>query len=214
VETDEALYAAWADGDAAAGSRLVDRYLERIGRFFANKVLDGADTEDLVGETFELCARSLGRFRGDSSFRTYLFGIAKNVLRDYIKKRGRRPGDVDFRVTAIGDLGPSPSVIVGERREQGLLLEALRRIPLELQIVIELSFFEEMSQAEIAALLELPPGTVASRIRRGKEQLFARIEALADSPGLLESTLGGLRGWAAAIQAQLAAMGPEGAEDG
>ena len=205
MDTDDELYAAWEAGDRDAGSRLVDRHLEGVGRFFANKVANPADTEELVGETFEVCAKTLGRFGRNSAFRTYLFGIARNVLRDYIKKKGRRPkeGDVDFHVTSIRDLAPSASVIVGEHKEQALLLEALRAIPLAYQMVIELSFFEGMTQAEIGQVLQMPPGTVASRIRKGKSLLFAQIERLADSPGVLESTMHGLADWAASIQAQL-----------
>lgn len=203
MDSDETLYERWEAGDREAGSRLVDRHLEAIGRFFANKVTNLADTEELVGETFETCAKCLGRFEHGSTFRTYLFGIARNVLRDYIKKKGRRPSDVDFHVTSLRDLGPSPSVVLGEHKEQVLLLEALRAIPLAYQMVIELSFFEEMTQAEIATVLELPPGTVASRIRRGKALLFAQIESLADSPGVLQSTMHGLERWAETLRAQL-----------
>ena len=197
------LYRSWAEGDLPAGSRLVDRYLESIGRFFANKVTDGADTEDLVGETFERCARSLGRFREGSSFRTYLFGIARNVLRDYIKKKSRRP-DIDFHVTRLEELGPSPSVMVGERKERVLLLRALRSLTLDQQIVIELSFFENMTQAEIAQVLGIPPGTVAYRIRRGKAVLLQQIQAYAESSRLLESTMHGLEEWISAIETELA----------
>lgn len=197
------LYRAWREGDRAAGSRLVDRHLEAIGRFFANKVTDTADTEDLVGETFERCARSLGRFREGSSFRTYLFGIAHNVLRDYVKRKCRRPGDVDFHVTRLEDLGPSASVVVGERREQVLLLTALRGIPIDLQIAIELSFFEGLTQAEIAEVLAIPPGTVASRIRRGKETLLQRMGELADSKAVLDSTMHGLERWAEGVDAEI-----------
>ena len=115
-QDDKELYRRWAEGDLKQGEALIDRHLLYIGRFFANKVADVADTEDLVGQTFEIVAKNLGTYRGDSSFRTFLFGIARNVLRDYIKKKRRQPGDVDFEVTRIADIGPSPSVIVAERK--------------------------------------------------------------------------------------------------
>jgi RNA polymerase sigma-70 factor (ECF subfamily) len=162
-------------------------------------VADPADTEDLVAMTFERCSKSLGTFSEESSFRTYLFGIARNLLREYLRSKSRRPNDIDFHVTRLADIAPSPSVVVGERKEQALLLAALRAIPLELQIVIELSFFENMTQREIAEVLEIPPGTVASRIRRGKETLFQSMKELAQSPELLESTMHGLEDWIARI---------------
>jgi len=203
MNDDIELYRAWRDGDRDAGSRIIDRYLESIGRFFANKVTDPADIEDLVGATFERCAASLGRFEEASSFRTYLFGIARNVWRDYIKKKRRRGDGVDFSVTQLEDLGPSPSVVLGERQEQIILLKALRQIPLELQIVIELSYFEKMSQAQIAETLAIPPGTAASRLRRGKKALLDRVSALASDKALLESTLHGLQDWIDKIRQEL-----------
>ena len=200
---DKELYRLWAEGDRKLGEALIDRHLLHIGRFFANKVADAADTEDLVGQTFEIVAKNLGTYRGDSSFRTFLFGIARNVLRDYIKKKRRQPGDVDFEVTRIADIGPSPSVIVAERKEQTLLLQALRTITLSYQIVLELSFFENMTQAEIAVQLGIAPGTVASRIRRGKQQLYQQLELLAGSRELLESTKSSIQDWAESIRALL-----------
>ncbi len=200
---DKELYRLWAEGDRKQGEALIDRHLLYIGRFFANKVADAADTEDLVGQTFEIVAKNLGAYRGDSSFRTFLFGIARNVLRDYIKKKRRQPGDVDFEVTRIADIGPSPSVIVAERKEQTLLLQALRTITLSYQIVLELSFFENMTQAEIAVQLGIAPGTVASRIRRGKQQLYQQLELLTGSREILESTKSSIEDWAESIRALL-----------
>jgi RNA polymerase sigma-70 factor (ECF subfamily) len=203
VGTDAELYAAWHAGDSKAGGQLVDRHLGAIGRFFANKVTNETDMEDLVGETFERCAKTLGKFRHESSFRAYLYGIANNVLRDYIRKKHKLQHEVDLRTTCLRDLGPTPSTALGERREQVLLLQALRAIPFDCQIVLELSYFESMSRRQIAEILEVPAGTVASRIRRGRELLFSRIEELAESPALLHSTMSDIAGWADGLKAQL-----------
>ena len=202
--SDEELYAAWEGGDERAANALIDRHLRSIGRFFANKVTDASDAEDQACKVFEIVSRKLGSFERNSSFRTYLFGVARNVLRDYVKYKRRRRGEVDFQLTAVRDLGPSPSAIVAERKDQLLLLQALRAIPLAYQIIIELSYFEEMTQAEIAELLELPPGTVASRIRRGKKMLDEKMEELAESQDVLESTRHGLQDWADDLKKQLA----------
>lgn len=200
---DSDLYRRWVAGDRDAGGELIRRYFDAVGRFLATKVSSPNDVQDLIAQTFEVCAKSLGRFEERSSFRTYLFGVANNVARDYIKKKQRRPEEIDFRVTRLADLGPTPSLIMGHDKEQQLLLHALRAIPYELQVIIELSFFEEMSRTQIAEVLDLPAGTVASRLRRAKAQLFEELERLAASPELLESTLHGLRDWAAEIREQL-----------
>jgi RNA polymerase sigma-70 factor (ECF subfamily) len=60
-----------------------------------------------------------------------------------------------------------------------------------------------MSRRQIAEILEVPAGTVASRIRRGKDMLFSRIEELADSPALLHSTMSDIEGWAESLRAQI-----------
>lgn len=206
--TDDRLYREWAGGDNNAGSRLVDRYLRPLARFFANKVTDAGHAEELVAEAFEICARKLGDWSGTGSFRSYLFGIAHNVLRNYLRHKRRHGREIDPETDAIAGLGPSPATVVGNRREQRLLLEGLRRIPIEYQLVLELSYFEQMSRTEIAEAIALPVGTVASRLRRAHELLTDQLAALADQPELLHSTVHGLGEWAAELRAQLGAGAP------
>lgn len=197
---DEQLYHAWARGDRAAGSRLVDRFVRPIARFFANKVADAPDAEDLVGETFEICARKLGDFAGEGSFRSYLFGIAHNVLRNYLRRKRRHGREIDPETDSIAMLGPSLVTAVASKREHTLLLRALRSVPIELQVVLELAHFEQMSRTEIAAALGLPAGTVASRLRRANELLERKLAELAEHPDLAHSTIHGLTDWAAELR--------------
>lgn len=203
MSSDEELYAAWTAGDRAAGGRLVDRHLRPIARFFANKIWDGDDAEELVGTTFELCARTLGSFRGDSSFRTFLFGLAHNVLRNHIRKRRPAVSELDLESSAVHDLGPSPRTAAARRREQALLLQALRAIPLEHQIVLELVYFEGLSRTEIAATLGLPAGTVASRLRRADELLRQQLRRQAHDTAHFLATRDGLVQWAEELREQL-----------
>lgn len=202
MDTDADLYRQWVEGDRSAGEQLIRRYFEAVGRFVATKVADPSQVQDLISQTFEVCAKSLGRFEERSSFRTYLFGIAHNVIRDFIKKKMRRPEDFDIHVTRLVDIGPTPSFVLGEEKEQQLLLHALRSLTYELQVLVELSFFEEMTRHQIAEVLELPPGTVASKMRRAKKLLFEELEQLAASPDLLQSTLHSLKDWAQEIRDQ------------
>jgi RNA polymerase sigma factor (sigma-70 family) len=201
------LHAAWAAGDRRAGARLVDRHLPSIARFFANKVANGADAEDLVAETFERWAASLDRFRGEGSVRAFVYGIAHNVLRDYLRRlaRGRA---TSLETTSIRDLAESPSVRVARREDTRLLLAALRSVPMHTQIVLELSLFEELGRSEISEILGVPPGTVASRLRRGRAQLHERLETLASTRHLLETTLRGLGGWVADVRDHLDELAP------
>jgi len=201
--TDEQLYQAWALGDRTAGSRLVDRFVRPIARFFANKVADAPDAEDLVGETFEICARKLGDFACEGSFRSYLFGIAHNVLRNYLRRKRRHGREIDPETDSIAMLGPSLVTAIASKREHTLLLRALRSVPIELQVVLELAHFEQMSRTEIALALGMPAGTVASRLRRANELLEAKLAELAEHPDLARSTIHGLTDWAAELRVHI-----------
>jgi RNA polymerase sigma factor (sigma-70 family) len=202
--SDAELYRAWADGDRRAGAELIDRHIATVNRFFANKTGAAGEAEDLVAMTFERCAKSLGRFRGDSSFRSYLLAIALNVLRDELRKHQPQRA---FETSSIADLSPTPSRVVADRQEQRLLLAGLRAIPLEYQLALELSFFEDLSRQETADILGIPPGTVASRIRRGRELLCKAIARLTSDSTLLTVTVTGLATWARGLREHLRAPG-------
>jgi RNA polymerase sigma factor (sigma-70 family) len=167
---DSQLIAAWRDGDRAAGQMLVGRYFDAISRFFATKA--GEHAGDLVQRTFLICSESLGRFRGDGSVRAFLYGIARNVLYEHIRRRmkavARKP---DFSVSSIADLAPGVSTVVDRRAKQQALVEALQRIPLELQLVVELYYWEQLSVSELAEVVGVPPGTIKSRLHRARALL-------------------------------------------
>lgn len=190
------LLDAWRNGDAAAGNRLFDRHFDSMYRFFSNKT-DG-DAADLVQRTFLACVEGRDSFRGDSTFRTFLFSVARNLL--YRHYRDRQKHDVDFGVTSLQDLGPTPTHLVDKRAHDRLLLEALRAIPLELQLAIELHYWEHLSGPELARVLDVPEGTVRSRLRRAREALQAKLEELATSPAQLATTMADLEHWAAALR--------------
>lgn len=204
VATDFELLDAWRAGDRAAGSALFDRYFDSLFRFFRNKVTEGAD--DLVQQTFLACVKSRDRFRGDSSFRTYLFTAARSKLYDYLDRRRKEGDAVDYGVTSCADLGISPSGIVARNQRQRLLLLALRELPIDLQIALELYYFEQIRGPELAQVLGVPEGTVRSRLRRGLEILRARLQELANGPARAESSVEDIEAWAAELRDQV--LGP------
>lgn len=196
--TDFDLLEAWRAGDASAGNELFHRHFDSVCRFFANKL--GDDVDDLIQKTFLACVEGKERFRGDASFRGYLFGVARNVLRRYFRDKKYHRQRFDELEQSVHDLAPGPSMIVAEKREQQVLLQALRQIPLDHQITLELYYWEAMSASELGAVLGIPEGTVRGRIRRAKQLLEAELGKLADSPHLLESTIGDLEGWAKSLR--------------
>lgn len=188
----------WKAGEQSAGEQLFERHFDALYRFFRNKV--GDDSEELLQRALMACVEQRDKFRGESSFRSFMFGVARIELLNYFKRKGRLRRREAALDTSVHDLDPSPSAIVAGGEEQRVLLEALRRIPLDLQIAIELFYWEELSTPEIAEALDIPTGTVKSRLRRAKEHLEGELAELARSPTLLKSTMANLDGWAAQLR--------------
>jgi RNA polymerase sigma factor (sigma-70 family) len=197
--TDIELFDAWTRGDRRAAEELFERHFDAIDRFFRNKIIDGY--EDLVQQTFTACLETRDRFRGDASFRTYLFAIGHNILRAHFRSRRRESSRLEFTEISAQDLAPGPSTMFRARREQQLLLESLRQIPLDYQVVLELYYWEELSGSAIAEIVDLPENTVRSRIRKGKQLLEKRMKALARNPEEFQSTLEDLEQWVRSIHA-------------
>ncbi|MCA9710388.1 MAG: sigma-70 family RNA polymerase sigma factor [Myxococcales bacterium] len=202
-QDDRSLLLAWQAGDARAGGQLIDRHLTSILRFFRNKASSPTEAEELTQRTFEGAAKGVARFRDGSSARTWLFGIARNVLRQWAQEQAQSRGrhEDDPEALSVADLGAGPSTMVARRREQRLMLEGLRRLPLESQLVLELFYWEQLTAQQIGEVLECPEGTARSRLRKAKLELRGTLDALARDPGELESTVNGLETWARELRA-------------
>jgi len=198
VPADLELLEAWRGGDARAGGLLFRRYFAQLSRFFRNKADLGV--EDLIQNTFLACVAGRDRFRETSSFRSYLFAIARHHLYAHYRQQRRT---ADFTQTSVVDLGASPSGPLSRRQETAALLRALRSIPLEFQIVLELTYWEGMKGPEIAEILGVPANTVRGRLARARARLREALAASVAEPGLLHATLADLDGWAEALRAEL-----------
>lgn len=192
--SDRALLDAWRGGDRRAGSALFLRHYAVVHRFFTSKV-NAPEVADLVQNTFTACIEGQERYEGTGSFRSYLLGIAFRLLcRHYRSKRSARDR-LDLAVVSASELAPSPSQIVALRQEEQLLLAALRQIPIEHQVLVELFYWEGFSIDAAAEVLGIPEGTVKSRLRRARVLLREALERIADDPRLLQSTVTDLDGW-------------------
>ncbi|RMG96353.1 MAG: RNA polymerase sigma factor [Deltaproteobacteria bacterium] len=215
---DGTLLDAWRAGDAGAGRALFERHFDAIFRFFRSKVEDVA--EDLTQQTFEAIVAGRDRFRGDSSFRTYLFSVARKKLYSHLRTRTRAQGRlVDAaEVSSAAISGPSPSTVAAAREEHRVLLAALRRLPVEMQVAIELFYWEGMGVVEIAEVLEIPVGTVKSRLQRARARLERIVGEIAATEALRRSTLGGFERWARELRDAVGREAPlkadAGADDG
>jgi len=187
TDDDGQLFEAWGRGERRAGEALIERHYDAIERFFSCKAGDRAD--DLVQQTFLRCSEAAPRFRGEGSFRAFLFGIARNVLCEHIRGRMRdQKSSPDFATSAIIDLLPGVATQVSASAERRQLVLALQRIPLDLQILLELFYWEDLSIDELAQCMQVPAGTIKSRLHRARGLLKAAMEAL---PGSDEDRAGG-----------------------
>jgi RNA polymerase sigma factor (sigma-70 family) len=184
VDDERELLRRWRDGDLAAGNALFERHFDGLYRFFAGKV--SRDVEDLIQQTMLACVEGRDRIAGESttSVRAYLFGTARNVL--YAHYRKHLHERFDAVNTSLEDLGPSPSRLVDEAVAARLLAAALRRIPLDLQILLELHYWEHMSHSELASALGISLGSVKGKLQGAKTQLRRHMTELAAGDALAE----------------------------
>ncbi|MEM6290711.1 MAG: sigma-70 family RNA polymerase sigma factor [Myxococcota bacterium] len=168
MQDDFELLEQWRGGSTAAGSQLLQRYFDNLYRFFSSKVDD--EVEDLIQLTMLACVRYQRSLERVQSFRAYLFTVARNELFRHLRGRAKRDV-VDFGTASVVDLGISPTSIVARRQQQARLVTALRGLPVELQLLLELHYWEGLSTSELADVVDAPQGTVKSRLRRAKAQL-------------------------------------------
>jgi len=174
--TDSMLLDAWATGDGDAGNQFIERHFGLVYRFFSNKV-GHADIEDLVQQTFLACLEARQRCESQAKFRTFLLGIARNHLFSYYRNRHREPSGI--MPTSVRDERTSPTGAIAKLEDQRLLQEALRLLPLDAQVVLELAYCEGMRGAEIAGVLGVAANAVHVRLHRARESLRETLRELA-----------------------------------
>lgn len=198
---DHALLAAWQGGDERAGRTVVERHYEAVARFFATK--DRANAADLIQLTLVKFVEARARIPGDCNVRAYLLGIARHVLFDHFRAAYHGGARIDFGERSVADLQPTPSSLLAREEQTRLLLAALRRIPLECQVLLELYYWEDFTAREVADVLQVPEGTVRTRLRRARQLLEQAIATSADAPQVIETTLADLDGWARRVRGEV-----------
>nr|MCH9686287.1 sigma-70 family RNA polymerase sigma factor [Deltaproteobacteria bacterium] len=162
--SDQELLAAWQAGDLAAGNTFVERYFLPVYRFFVTKIPREAD--DLTQQTFADLQKAVGRTVEISRGRAYVMKIARNRLYMFLRSRAveNRVFDPEMMSVSAIDAKPSPSGVLAQQRDVRLLLGALRSIPVDAQVVLELYYWEDMPVRDIADIIGVQPGTVMSRL--------------------------------------------------
>ena len=186
---DEDVVAVYVDaargrGDReAAFSELVRRYERRVFAICVRQLGSRADAEDATQDTFVHLARKAHQFRGDSRWSTFVYRVAVNACRDLQRREGRRPHVpvADVTEAQLG-AGVTPDTAADEvaGRETALVVQAaLARLDDLSRTLIVLCAIEGLSYPEAAEILDMPVGTIKSRVFRARAQLA---EMLTDDP--------------------------------
>lgn len=185
TDPDLALLDRWIAGEAAAGNQLFKQYFPQLYRFFAHKT-DG-EIDDLVQETFMACTQSRETFHRQSSFRTYLFAIARYVLLGYWRKRAAAVNGVSVDELSIASLSTSAGSRLAGHEDRVRLLEALRTLPMDLQLLLELYYWQDLDRDRLAEIFEVETATIGSRLFRARKQLMERLASVAPSDASLDA---------------------------
>jgi RNA polymerase sigma-70 factor (ECF subfamily) len=156
-----------------------------------------------VQGTLLACVESRDRVRDGASFRAYLLRVARSRLYDHVMRVRGGPKRPDPLLTSVADAGLSPSHIVAKTEQDRFLLLALRRLPLDLQVALELHYWEGLTTAELAEVLEIPQGTVKTRLFRARNLLREDLRVLARSHPLPAESIDDLDGWAHSLRAAI-----------
>jgi RNA polymerase sigma-70 factor (ECF subfamily) len=197
--TDLDLLEQWRAGNADAGQALFERHFDSIYGFFETKCPNEAD--ELVQSTFLAVLRARTQFRGDSSFRTYLFTIARNELYRVLRTRQRKGTQVDFALSSIAELVSTPGTRMARNQEHRQLLEALQRLPVEQQTLLELHYWEDLEIAELAQIFDAPAATIRTRLHRARKALRELVEHAAPRQAL--ESLETMDAWARGLATEL-----------
>lgn len=171
---DAELLAAWRTGDRECGDALFRRHLASVRGFLARRAA-AADVSDLVQLTFEACLHAQSQYRGEGRFVSYLLAIARTQLHRW--RRRRDPTHDAESPTSLRACGDPPGDIVERRERDVLVRECLRRIPSEMQALLELHYWQDLEVAEVAAVLGIRPGAVRGRLFRARAKLRAELDA-------------------------------------
>lgn len=156
--------------------QVMQQYGDEILRLCYTYVHSWQTAEDLTQETFLKFYRASGKFRGESTVKTYLFRIAINVCKDYLSSWKYQKIQLSNTLTTFLKSKDNLEQIIVEKSEQQLLVEKIEQLPLKYKDVLMLYYYAELPIAEVAETLGLPVNTVKTRLRRARVQLKLKIE--------------------------------------
>ncbi|MCL7745741.1 RNA polymerase sigma factor [Halalkalibacter alkaliphilus] len=165
-------------GDQQAIQQLHERYVDRIFQYIYIQTNSYHDTEELLQDVFFKVARQLGQFEGKSSFKTWIFKIARNVVIDYYRKQKKERQSISMDKDVIEHLGgkdESAEVTVLRHLHMDEILKTIDKLPSHYQAVLHLRFIEGFSTKETADIMGKSILSVKSTQRRARLALSERM---------------------------------------
>ncbi len=187
ASSDEALVKRVQQGDVNAYNILVIKYQHKVAQIISKFVGNTADVNDVAQEAFIKAYKAINSFRGESSFYTWLYRIVVNAAKSYLEANSKRKNHIDVdseefqSIDSQGVLASkeSPDRIIESQELQQVILGAMKELPEELKQAIMLREVEGMSYEDMADLLQIPIGTVRSRIFRARQFIEDRMSKFA-----------------------------------
>lgn len=158
-------------GDREAFGALVEQYRDNVYRLAYRMCGNAYDADEAAQEAFVAAWRALPNFRGDAKFSTWLYRLTTNAAIDVMRREKRHQTVGDGEMVDLADDADSPQETVERTEQQEAVQKALATLSEEYREVLLLRYMEELDYAEIAEVLQLPSGTVKSRINRAKAAL-------------------------------------------
>jgi RNA polymerase sigma-70 factor (ECF subfamily) len=162
--------------------QMVDVHFDGLWRFVRRLGVPEVDVDDAIQEVIEITAGRLADIAPERE-RSFMFGTAFRVGSERRRRVTSRREVSEEALLDSEDPSASPDALLDQARARALLEEILRSMPTDLRAVFTLYEIEEMTMAEIAELLSLPPGTVASRLRRAREKFEQDVSKLSQGVG-------------------------------
>jgi RNA polymerase sigma-70 factor (ECF subfamily) len=170
---DRELVRAAQAGDRRALERVLHRHHENVYALCRRMTGNDADARDATQEALLAIVRGLARFDGRAAFSTWVYRVATNACLDELRRRSRRPDPVDHRERVEARTSaPTHDQQVVDRLA---IDDALALLPDEFRAAVVLRDVNGLDYAEIAEVLAIPPGTVRSRIARGRAAMARRL---------------------------------------
>jgi len=161
----------WLEGSTEAANELVGRYFDELRAFLINSVPD-QDCADVLQDIFTRVTVAAHQFGQRSSFRTYLYGIARRAIADYYRKKYAAQGIFDPASHSVEDINAvSPSSAAANLQTLRRLNACLRRLPVNDRLMIELFYWHDMQINEIAHIFKKSQVAIRQRLHRARVRL-------------------------------------------